>query len=64
MRPIYLATTGDLDISGTRRVTAEFFSEQNGFSDDDRRQIATLEVDKLLMITSRGNNAHSIRRVE
>lgn len=63
MRPVYLATVGDLDIGGTRRVTPEFFSDQNGFSETDRRQIAALELDKLLMIQSRGS-AHSIRRVQ
>lgn len=62
-RKLFLATVGELDIGGTRRVTAEFFHEMNGFSQNDRQQIEQLGIDKLLMITSRGNT-HAIRRVQ
>lgn len=62
-RKIYVASVGELDIGGTRRVTAEFFNDRNGFNASDRQQIEGLERDRLLLISSRGNS-HSIRRVE
>lgn len=47
---------------GTRRVTSEFFTDINGFDLNDRRDIAHLEVDKLLIV--RGRQSNSVRRVK
>ena len=58
-RKLYLAYVPD---HGSRRVTSEFFTTENGFNDEDRQAIEQLDIDKLLLL-GKHEGSSSVRRI-
>jgi hypothetical protein len=62
MRAVYVTRLTEDEGGSMRRVTLEFFDHAKGYTPEDLKAIAILQVGQLWSTPGRGG-AHSIRRV-